>query len=94
MFLETKTNKCMVYDNREKIAPWCLKGKDMFNKGGLPEGCLYLKENPELEKIPKVHIKDILKDLPRHEQLEIVGKYNHYNNIPFKTYAERLFITK
>ena len=56
----------------------------MFGKGGLPKGCLYLKEHPEKEPNPKVHILD----LPFTEQQKLVGLYNVYNNVPFKVYVE------
>ena len=87
-FLDEKTRLCSDYKNRKTLAPWCLHGEEMFGKGGLPEGCLYLKDHPEKEPHPKQKIRDILPLLKHHEQLELVGKYNTFNNIPFQKYVD------
>lgn len=85
-FLDLDTMKCSVYDNRKKIASWCLKGEKLFGHGALPEGCLYLEGHPEREPNPKRLIKDVLSELPEKEQAILVGLYNTYNNIPFSEY--------
>ena len=87
-FLNTETMLCSDYANRKTLAPWCLHGENMFGKGGLPKGCLYLKDCPEKEPHPKQMIKDILPQLPHHKQLELVGKYNFFNNVLFKVYVD------
>lgn len=79
---------CSDYENRKKMAPWCLHGKGMFGKGALPKECLYLTKDSKKEPNPKVKIRDILHLLPHHQQLELVGKYNFFNNVNFKKYLE------
>lgn len=87
-FLDPETKLCSDYENRTKIAPWCLHGNGMFGKGGLPKECLYLKDHPELEPNPKVKIRDILPLLSPFRQQELVGIYNILNNTPFQDYIE------
>ena len=89
-FLDLKTMKCKDYKNRKKNASWCLKGEEIFNKGALPEGCLYLKDHPERENNPKQRITNIIKDLSIKESQHIVNLYNLYNNIPFMNYVDYL----
>jgi len=91
-YLDLSTMKCSVYDNRKKVASWCLKGRKLFGHGALPEGCLYLEDHPEREPNPKRLIKDVLENdnLSQKEQMILVGIYNTYNNIPFSDYEEYL----
>jgi len=87
-FLDLETMFCSDYENRKQLAPWCLHGENMFGKGGLPKGCLHLKDHPEKEPHPKIKIRDILSSLPFYQQQELVAKYNFFNNINFKKYME------
>lgn len=87
-FLDKETKLCSDYENRQQIASWCLHGEGMFGKGGLPRGCLYLKDHPEKEPNPKVKIRDILPLLSFNQQGLIVGKYNILNNVPFEEYVK------
>lgn len=87
-FLDKETKLCSDYENRKQIAPWCLHGEGMFGKGGLPKGCLYLKNHPEKEKKPKVKISYVLSLLPFNKQGSIVGIYNILNNTPFEEFVK------
>ena len=82
--LDKKTRLCSDFENRKEYAPWCLHGENMFGKGGLPKGCLYLIDHPEREPDPKVQILT----LPFKQQQKLVGLYNIYNNIPFEEYIK------
>ena len=75
-YLDTKTMKCKDYENRVKIQPYCLEN-DMFNKGALPKGCLYIKGHPEREENPKVDIKEVVYELSTQSIME----YNVWNNV-------------
>lgn len=80
-YLDLETKLCKVYSRRDKEAPWCLNIKEGIKKGGLPKGCLYLR-NKIIDKppYPKVFIKDIIDELkPIH-----IAIYNTINNIPFE----------
>ena len=87
-FLDLDTMVCSDYENRKQLAPWCLHGENMFGKGGLPKGCLHLKEHPEKEPHPKIKIREILPQLPLHKQQQLVATYNCFNNVPFQKYVE------
>lgn len=87
-YLDSKTKECTIYEDRLKLAPWCLPEAEMFGKGGLPEGCLYIKEHPEKEPNPKQRIQKILPTLSKREQAHLVGIYNLFNNIPFMDYTK------
>jgi len=93
-FLNKETKLCSDYENRIRIAPWCLNGKDMIGKGGLPKGCLYLKEYSEREPNPKVKIQDVLEQLTPRQQQILVAQYNILNNIPFEKYIDLCFKNK
>ena len=93
-FFNKETKLCSDYKNREEIAPWCLNGKEKFNKGALPKECLYLKGHSERELNPKIKIRDILHRLSQQRQQKLVYIYNILNNIPFEKYAELCFKNK
>jgi len=78
-YLDRDTMKCKIYKNRFKINPYCLHSEDenMFNKGSLPKGCLFLEKHPEREKNPKIDIREIADNLS-HQSIMI---YNMVNNI-------------
>ena len=76
-YLNLETMKCKDYEYRTEIYPYCLHGDKMFNNGGLPKGCLYLKGHPEREKNPKIDIRDIVYKLSPKGIME----YNIWNNI-------------
>jgi uncharacterized cysteine cluster protein YcgN (CxxCxxCC family) len=83
--LNLETKKCKVYDTRLENH-WCLPDEEMFNKGGLPEGCLYLKEHPEDN--PKISIQKIIEIVPMSPRLHmIVAQYNIANNVDFMAYT-------
>lgn len=86
-FFDKEKKLCSDYENRLKIAPWCLPENQMFGKGGLPKGCLYLKNHPEKEPKPKVKIRDILPQFSPQEQQRLVALYNFLNNIPFMDFV-------
>lgn len=85
-YFDKETKLCIDYENRLEIAPWCLNGDEMFNKGGLPKECLYLKGHPERELNPKVKIRSILYLLSPQKQQKLVAIYNALNNTPFMDY--------
>lgn len=87
-YLDLEKMFCSDFEHRHQLAPWCLDKEHMFGKGGLPKGCLYLKQHPEKEPHPKEKIQEILPNLPHHQQLELVGKYNFFNNVDFMKYIE------
>lgn len=84
--LDPATGLCKDYKNRDTY-PWCL---EEYGNGNLPKGCLLLKEHPELEPNPKVVVTEVINTLPREKQLQLVGLYNYYNNIPFEWYLNYL----
>ena len=69
--------RCKDYKHRSQINPYCLHGKKMFNNGGLPKGCLYLKDHPELEKNPKIDIREVANKISP----QGIMKYNIWNNV-------------
>lgn len=88
--LDPETQFCKDYKNRKRYKPWCLHGENMFNKGGLPKGCLYLKGHPEREANPKISIFEVIDNEDPKKVAGIVGVYNQYNNIPFEVFEEHL----
>jgi len=55
-YLDKDTHKCLIYENRLKVNPYCLSMKEAIRQHGLPKECLYVKDNKEYqEKIPKIH---------------------------------------
>lgn len=88
--LDPKTQFCSDYKNRKQYKPWCLHGENMFNRGGLPKGCLYLIGHPEREANPKISIFEVIDNGDPKKVPEIIGKYNQYNNVPFEVYEEHL----
>jgi hypothetical protein len=58
--LDKDTKQCTDYEHRFNKVPYCLHGKSMFRKGGLPKGCLYLIGHPEREPNPKVDIREVI----------------------------------
>lgn len=76
-YLDLKTMLCKDYEHRTKIYPYCLHGDNMFNKGGLPKGCLYLVDHPEREENPKIDIREIINTLKPQNVME----YNIWNNV-------------
>lgn len=81
-YLDTKTNLCSDYENRFNVS-WCLKGRDMFNQGGLPKGCLYLKNHPERESNPKITFESVKKKLTP-ESVQLYDFTNSLANIEEK----------
>jgi len=75
--LNLKTMRCKDYKHRLEINPYCLQGKDMFNTGSLPQGCLYLKDHPEREKNPKIDIREVINNLSP----QSIMIYNLLNNV-------------
>lgn len=50
-YLNRETGLCTTYKDRSKV-PWCREGEEIFKCGGLPDGCLLIKENqPEFLKV-------------------------------------------
>lgn len=76
-YLDLKTMRCKDFKHRTQINPYCLHGKEMFNKGCLPKGCLYLKDHPEREKNPKIDIHEVIDKLSP----QSIMKWNVWNNI-------------
>lgn len=89
-FFDKETKLCKIYDEREKYAPWCLNREEKYGKGALPEGCLYLKEDPSREPNPKRYIIDVIDPLPDEIAQFIVNIYNGYNNLEFKDFIGNL----
>lgn len=75
-YLDKKTKLCTIYKKRHTI-PWCMNESNMYEKGGLPKGCLYLKGHPERDINPKIDILEIADRLSPQSIL----KYNIFNNI-------------
>ena len=90
--LDTETGLCTGYKNRHKNS-WCLDDSEMFEKGCLPANCEYLKEEKYKEVKPKIQFRTFLDDpeIPFAIKQLVLGQYNRYNNIPFKTYVKHLY---
>jgi uncharacterized cysteine cluster protein YcgN (CxxCxxCC family) len=75
--LDTNTGLCKDYEKSYNVS-WCNHGTNIFNKGALPEGCLYLKKYPnkDQKRKPKVNIRDVIHKLNRKQIME----YNFLNN--------------
>jgi len=63
-FFNIENNKCLVYKNRYKLNPYCLRIKDAIRLNGLPADCLYVKNiKGYKEGMPKsLDIPDDLSD--------------------------------
>lgn len=63
-FLDTNTNRCTVYEDRFKQAPWCSKVMPentmaLYKRRVLPRSCAYvrtMKGEPPLEEIPTARL--------------------------------------
>ena len=64
-FLDTKTLKCLVFENRFKLNPYCLSVKEAIKANAFQKGCLYVKDDKSYkEGITKIdYYPD---DLPKH----------------------------
>ena len=76
-YLNLKTMECSDYEHRLQINPYCHHSGDMYNFGGLPKGCLYLKDHPELEENPKIDISEVINKITPQSIME----YNVWNNV-------------
>ena len=85
-YLNPFTGECAVYDHRDKKPKWCVRDKKMFNRGCLPEGCLYLLEDPTREKNPRQQYKDLIHVLTDNEKFT----YHGMNDKPFEFYLKEL----
>ena len=50
-YLSKKTRRCKIYKNRFKINKDCLNFEEMLKQGAVPEGCAYVKENPNIQAV-------------------------------------------
>ena len=78
-FLDLETGLCSDYENRKKNFEYCMNISEIKGRGGLPKGCLYLKEDPTLELHPKENIKDLMNEGKISQQGLMM--YNLFNNI-------------
>jgi len=69
-FLDTETLKCLVYENRFKLNPYCLSVKEAIRQKAFQKDCLYVKNN-ESYKDGITKIDYIPDDLPKHVKLKI-----------------------
>jgi len=80
--LDTETGTCKDYENRGNYA-WCLPNEVVYGLGGLPEGCLYVKEDPSREPKPKRLITKIIEGRSKRIQKLLLRKYALFNVLPF-----------